>query len=230
MLSSLDMWDGMQLFLCAVILFGAYCAALGVIAGRIQNRSGIVPAAMILLCIFGCVGVMLFFVFQVTGESSIVLFMLLVLLSLLIFGGELWFIMQNIRTLNKGGCALLLTYVLAVLAVTLLWRKGGTDSRLQMQLFTGVGEALQKHSLQPVWHMLQNVALFVPVGLLFPLIHPAFDHPGYAVMNGLMLSVWIETIQMITASGTCDVNDILTNTLGTAMGYGTFWIGRGMRK
>lgn len=83
------------------------------------------------------------FVFQVTGESSIVLFMLLVLLSLLIFGGELWFIMQNIRTLNKGGCALLLTYVLAVLAVTLLWRKGGTDSRLQMQLFTGVGEALQ---------------------------------------------------------------------------------------
>ena len=51
MLSSLDMWDGMQLFLCAVILFGAYCAALGVIAGRIQNRSGIVPAAMILLCI-----------------------------------------------------------------------------------------------------------------------------------------------------------------------------------
>ena len=101
---------------------------------------------------------------------------------------------------------------------------------MQMQLFTGVGEALQKHSLQPVWHMLQNVALFVPVGLLFPLIHPAFDHPGYAVMNGLMLSVWIETIQMITASGTCDVNDILTNTLGTAMGYGTFWIGRGMRK
>ena len=132
MLSSLDMRDGMQLFLCAVILFGAYCAALGVISGRIQNRSGIVPAAMILLCIFGCVGVMLFFVFQVTGESSIVLFMLLVLLSLLIFGGELWFIMQNIRTLNKGGCALLLTYVLAVLAVTLLWRKGGTDSRLQM--------------------------------------------------------------------------------------------------
>lgn len=103
MLSSLDMRDGMQLFLCAVILFGAYCAALGVISGRIQNRSGIVPAAMILLCIFGCVGVMLFFVFQVTGESSIVLFMLLVLLSLLIFGGELWFIMQNIRTLNKGG-------------------------------------------------------------------------------------------------------------------------------
>lgn len=52
MLSSLDMRDGMQLFLCAVILFGAYCAALGVISGRIQNRSGIVPAAMILLCIF----------------------------------------------------------------------------------------------------------------------------------------------------------------------------------
>ena len=75
MLSSLDMRDGMQLFLCAVSLFGAYCAALGVISGRIQNRSGIVPAAMILLCIFGCVGVMLFFVFQVTGESSIVLFM-----------------------------------------------------------------------------------------------------------------------------------------------------------
>ena len=48
MLSSLDMRDGMQLFLCAVILFGAYCAALGVISGRIQNRSGIVPAAMIL--------------------------------------------------------------------------------------------------------------------------------------------------------------------------------------
>ena len=74
-----------------------------------------------------------------------------------------------------------------------------------MQLFYRRRGSAAKHSLQPVWHMLQNVALFVPVGLLFPLIHPAFDHPGYAVMNGLMLSVWIETIQMITASGTCDV-------------------------
>lgn len=228
MLASLDMRDGMQLFLCGVILFGAYCVSLGVIAGR--NRNGAAPAAMILLCIFGCVGVMLFLVFQVTGESSIVLFILLVLLSLLIFGGELWFIMQNIRTLNKGGCALFLTYVLAVLAVTLLWRKGGTDSRLEMQLFTGIGEALQKHSLQPVWHMMQNVALFVPVGFLFPFVHNAFEGGGYTVMNGLMLSVWIETIQMITASGTCDVNDIVANTLGTAIGYGLFWIGRGMRR
>ena len=78
--------------------------------------------------------------------------------------------------------------------------------------------------------MLQNVALFVPVGLLFPLIHPAFDHTGYAVMNGLMLFGMDRDHTDDHSLRNCDVNDILTNTLGTAMGYGTFWIGRGMRK
>ena len=132
MLSSLDMRDGMQLFLCAVILFGAYCAALGVIAGRIQNRSGIVPAAMILLCIFGCVGVIA--VFCVPGhwrKQHCAFYASCASWSLLIFGGELWFIMQNIRTLNKGGCALLLTYVLAVLAVdSFMEQKGGNRQQI----------------------------------------------------------------------------------------------------
>ena len=132
MLSSLDMRDGMQLFLCAVILFGAYCAALGVISGRIQNRSGIVPAAMILLCIFGCVGVMLFFCVPGHWRKQHLCFLcFFVLLSLFDLRAEnLWFIMQNIRTLNKGGCALLLTYVLAVLAVTLFMEKRGNRQQI----------------------------------------------------------------------------------------------------
>ena len=50
--------------------------------------------------------------------------------------------MQNIRTLNKGGCALLLTYVLAVLAVTLYGEKGNRQ-QIADAAFTGVGEALQ---------------------------------------------------------------------------------------
>lgn len=224
---SMNLQDGMQLILCAIILMAAFFSALGFMAGQMHGRNALPLAAAVLFGMFACIGGMLFMVFQITGESRLILFLLLMLLSLAVFGGELYFFMNHFREFHKGAWILLLTYVLAIALVTLFMRRGGSNHSIQTEILSGAGEAIRRHSLRPLWHFAENAALFLPLGVLFPMQHRRFWRWGYTVLNGMMLSVWIETIQMVTASGECDVNDILSNTLGAAAGYGIFYLCRG---
>jgi glycopeptide antibiotics resistance protein len=65
-----------------------------------------------------------------------------------------------------------------------------------------------------------NVALFVPLGLLLPLLVPRFDRLGRTVAAGFALSAVIELSQVaFPGVRRADVNDVLLNTLGTAVGF-----------
>lgn len=70
---------------------------------------------------------------------------------------------------------------------------------------------------------LQNVALFVPLGLLTPLLWKKYRSVGKTILLGFGISLAIELLQMLTFRAT-DVNDLITNTLGTLLGYGCFRI------
>lgn len=62
-----------------------------------------------------------------------------------------------------------------------------------------------------------NVLLFVPLGLFLPLLWRTFRSTWKATLCGLGLSLAIEVLQVFTFRLT-DVNDLLTNTLGTLLG------------
>lgn len=65
---------------------------------------------------------------------------------------------------------------------------------------------------------LLNVALFFPLGAMLPLFWRYF-HPFYrTVLFGIGTSLLIEILQLFTYRAT-DVNDLITNTLGTAAGW-----------
>jgi glycopeptide antibiotics resistance protein len=65
-----------------------------------------------------------------------------------------------------------------------------------------------------------NVALFVPLGFLLPLLAPRFDRPGRTVAAGFAVSTLVELSQLaFPGIRRPDVNDVLTNTLGTAVGF-----------
>jgi glycopeptide antibiotics resistance protein len=65
-----------------------------------------------------------------------------------------------------------------------------------------------------------NVALFLPLGFLLPLLAPRLDRPGRTVAAGFLLSVAIELSQVaFPGVRRADVNDVLMNTLGTALGF-----------
>jgi glycopeptide antibiotics resistance protein len=68
-----------------------------------------------------------------------------------------------------------------------------------------------------------NVALFVPFGFLLPLLAPWFDRRRRTVAAGLALSAAVELSQLaFPGVRRADVNDLLLNTLGTAVGFAAY--------
>ena len=66
---------------------------------------------------------------------------------------------------------------------------------------------------------LLNVALFVPLGVLLPLLWTHFRTMKTTVLFGLGMSLAIELLQILVGRAT-DINDLITNTLGALLGFG----------
>lgn len=87
------------------------------------------------------------------------------------------------------------------------------------------------HEILSMWKSIQqggitgnflgNIALFVPFGLLIPIVSRN-QKWFWAVGVGFSFSLIIEIIQLIAARGCFDPDDVILNTLGTAIGYGLY--------
>jgi glycopeptide antibiotics resistance protein len=70
---------------------------------------------------------------------------------------------------------------------------------------------------------LGNVALFMPLGILLPLIDTRFRTFKRMLLIGLALSLAIETVQFglrfIGNPRAVDIDDVLLNTLGACLGF-----------
>lgn len=65
---------------------------------------------------------------------------------------------------------------------------------------------------------LLNVLLFMPLGIFLPLFWQRFRKMGPTVLFGFCISLLIEVLQIFTFRAT-DINDLMTNTLGTLLGW-----------
>lgn len=63
-----------------------------------------------------------------------------------------------------------------------------------------------------------NIILFMPMGFLLPVIWKEYHSIKKTVFMGLAISVIIELLQIFTFRLT-DIDDLITNTLGTFLGY-----------
>lgn len=63
-----------------------------------------------------------------------------------------------------------------------------------------------------------NCVLFLPLGFLLPLIWTKYRKCGVTVLFGFFLSLAVELMQIFSYRLT-DVNDLITNTAGTALGF-----------
>lgn len=80
--------------------------------------------------------------------------------------------------------------------------------------------------LQDLENSILNVLLFVPLGLLVPVLWKPYRQKGRMLLFGLGLSLGIELLQIFTLRAT-DINDLITNVLGTFLGFG---LARGLIK
>jgi glycopeptide antibiotics resistance protein len=63
-----------------------------------------------------------------------------------------------------------------------------------------------------------NVILFIPLGLFLPLLYEKYNKINRIAFTGFLFSISIEIVQMF-GMGTTDINDLITNTVGTCLGY-----------
>lgn len=135
------------------------------------------------------------------------------------------------RRARRVLCWLMYGYICAVLAVTLMPFQlpipGGNDLFLRSVNLIPFRD-IRLHYSGAVREAALNVVMMLPFGLLLPLLRPrrVFSAAAWT----FLFSLSIETMQLLyvwsgsSAARSCDVTDLITNTLGGVVGYGLFWL------
>jgi glycopeptide antibiotics resistance protein len=74
-----------------------------------------------------------------------------------------------------------------------------------------------------------NMFLFLPFGIFLPLLFNKTDSILRVTVTCFLMSLSLESIQLITALGTFDVDDILLNSFGALLGYGLYALAKRLR-
>ena len=110
-------------------------------------------------------------------------------------------------------------YLSVVVYATLLRYTGGFISQSSLHLFRAWREAWNNYSTQNWLNVFLNIAMFVPLGVLLPLLGKPFQRWYLMLLTGVGCSLLIETIQYFSGRGIFDVDDLFTNVLGCMIGY-----------
>ena len=75
-----------------------------------------------------------------------------------------------------------------------------------------------------------NVIGFIPYGFILPVIAHKCRSGFFIILSGFSLSLVVEVVQLVTKVGCFDVDDLILNTLGAALGYLAFAVCNYLRR
>ena len=79
-------------------------------------------------------------------------------------------------------------------------------------------------------NVIGNVAMFIPSGIVLPIIYRRLDTFVKVLLAGGGISLCIEIIQLPFSVRATDIDDLILNTVGVIMGYGIYVLIRYVRK
>ena len=112
-----------------------------------------------------------------------------------------------------------LGYLIIVIYATMLRWSGFFHREWNLHLFRAWREAWNNFSAKNWANVLLNVAMFVPLGFLLPLLGKPFRKWYVTIPAGFGASLAIELLQLAMGRGICDVDDLFCNTLGAVIGF-----------
>lgn len=110
-------------------------------------------------------------------------------------------------------------YLALMLVITFLSRESGDSKGIDLELFSTWGINDRNNA-----YVVENVLLFIPYGFLGAWTSGRLRRILLCGVFGFLTSVGIESLQLVTRRGFFQIDDILTNTLGTVIGCGIFCI------
>ena len=134
----------------------------------------------------------------------------------LIFGALVMMIALFVK--GEPRIAFIVVYLCFILYMTMAWRETGA-SRSRFELFWSYRQFLTSKSLR--LEILNNIWLFVPFGVAVRgLMQEKVGHKSivFTVVICILLSVGIESVQLIARIGLCEIDDVISNGLGGLIG------------
>ena len=64
-----------------------------------------------------------------------------------------------------------------------------------------------------------NLLMFIPVGYLVPVLWNRVNRLWKVLLLGFCLSLGVELLQLVTLRGMFDLDDLMSNTIGAAVGW-----------
>ena len=111
-------------------------------------------------------------------------------------------------------------YVSVVLYLTILrFNFRYSDRQLNLTLFAGLISVFRNAGIGEFLRLFfGNIGWFVPFGFLLPIL---LKRKSFLLTTatGLLFSFFIELMQFIFYKGVAEIDDLILNTLGTAIGY-----------
>jgi glycopeptide antibiotics resistance protein len=79
-------------------------------------------------------------------------------------------------------------------------------------------------------NVLGNTLMFVPSGIVLPIVYKRLNTFHRVILAGLGISLCIEIIQLPFSVRATDIDDLILNTLGVVVGYGIFALIRRIKR
>lgn len=68
-------------------------------------------------------------------------------------------------------------------------------------------------------NLLGNICLFIPLGIFLPYFFPKMRKLGWFLLVCVLVLIGVETIQVLTRTGSGDIDDVILNLLGALCGF-----------
>ena len=119
---------------------------------------------------------------------------------------------EKVRILPS--CILFIIYIEILMQTAFFSREPGSRKQIDLDLFETWGQTAIAHA-----YFIENIIMFIPFGLLAPMVFKWMRNVGFCVLIGFLCSCGIEISQLITQRGYCQLDDVVTNTVGMLVGW-----------
>lgn len=114
---------------------------------------------------------------------------------------------------------LLICWGIVVLGITTLNRPAMFAGQFNLSLLSSYVSSWNKWSVSEFQLIIFNMLMFVPLGVLLPLIHKKNKSFSRVLVITIVFTLCIEIFQFVSGKGIFELDDLLHNTIGSLAGY-----------
>lgn len=214
-------------FFIMLVIVAGYFVFVSIAMSRADNKRELSRIAFTALLVYACVVGMIIAIGQYLGELGLLLYTAALLYAIFFLLWKVYCLLKEKPRIQIGVLVIFISYLLAVLYITTFMRESGSNDQIQMEVMNWLKEG----SVESFDHIVLNIVMFVPVGVIFPYITDRYNRKMISSVSfGILFSTAIETGQLVLHSGTCDIDDILSNSLGALAGAAIAALGMRMKR